>query len=212
VRGRGDPRLLRDFHEQLWEHLPEEGAPYDLPRRRGLLLAHAGPGDRVLDLGCGDGDLSAVLPGVVGVDVAEAAVRRARRRHPGHEYVRADAEDVLPFADASFDVVWCSEVLEHLADTGRALGEARRVLRAGGRLLVTTPYHGRVLNVAVALTRFEAHFDPRGDHLRFYTARSLRDQLADHDFTAVAVRGAGGVPAVRRGLHATARAGGGATP
>ncbi len=50
-----------------------------------------------------------------------------------------DANEPLPYADASFDVVWCSEVIEHLADPAFSLGEMRRVLKPGGTLVVTTP-------------------------------------------------------------------------
>ena len=66
--------------------------------------------------------------------------------------------------------MWCSEVLEHVADTEHLLLEVRRVLKPGGRLLVTVPFHGRVKAALIALLRFDAHFDPLGQHLRFYTA------------------------------------------
>ena len=74
--------------------------------------------------------------------------------------------------------MWCSEVLEHVADTAHALLEARRVLRPGGRLLVTVPFHGRVKGAAIALARFERTYDPLGQHVRFYTRRSLAGALA----------------------------------
>jgi SAM-dependent methyltransferase len=89
-------------------------------------------------------------------------------------------------------VVWAGEVLEHVADVVGLLAELRRVLRWGGRLLVTTPWHGRVV-VAT-----DAHFDPRADHLRFFSARTLRAVLADAGFATVDVRRGG------RGLHARA--------
>jgi SAM-dependent methyltransferase len=80
------------------------------------------------------------------------------------------------------DVVWCSEVLEHIPDVAHALLEVRRVLKPGGRLLVTVPYHGRFQAAAIALTRFEAHFDPLGQHVRFFTRRSLRSTLRHAGF------------------------------
>jgi SAM-dependent methyltransferase len=98
----------------------------------------------------------------------------------------------LPLEHASVDLVWCSEVLEHVADTAYLLLEVRRVLRPGGRLLVTVPRSGRL----TALIRFQAHFDPLGQHLRFYTRRSLAATLEHSGFEDVRVR---------RGLTAWAR-------
>jgi hypothetical protein len=57
----------------------------------------------------------------------------------------------------------------------------------------------------IALTRFDAHFDPLGQHVRFFTRRSLAATLAHAGFEAVDVRAWGGVPPVRRGLVARAR-------
>jgi hypothetical protein len=70
------------------------------------------------------------------------------------------------------------------------------VLRPGGRLLVTVPDHPRVRTALKALTRFEAHFDPLGQHVRFYTRRSLAATLEHAGFEDVRVR---------RGLTAWAR-------
>ena len=51
------------------------------------------------------------------------------------------------------------------------------MLKRGGRLLLTVPYHGRLQAAAIALTRFDAHFDPLGQHVRFFTRRSLARTL-----------------------------------
>ena len=112
---------------------------------------------------------------MVGVDVAEEPLRRARGAHPELDLRLVDGEGAWPLADASFDVVWAGEVIEHVADTAGWLSEVRRVLRSGGSLLLSTPAHGRLALLRLALSRraFAAHFDPRGDHLRFYTARTL---------------------------------------
>jgi 2-polyprenyl-3-methyl-5-hydroxy-6-metoxy-1,4-benzoquinol methylase len=187
---------MDDWREAVWRAVPEGAEPERFTARRSFLLDRVTPGARVLDLGCGDGAFAAELLAagceVTMADVAEQALRRARVRAPEAEAVKLADGEPLPFAEDAFDVVWAGEVLEHVADVVGLLAEVRRVLRWGGRLLVTTPWHGRIV-VAT-----DAHFDPRSDHLRFFSARTLRAMLGDAGFDQIDVRREG------RGLHATA--------
>jgi SAM-dependent methyltransferase len=199
---------VRQVYEDAWRDAPEDPEPWAWAVRRRMLLDAVRPGERVLDLGCGAGRFVAALRDAgaepIGVEVAEAALERARRVAPGADLRLADVCGPLPLDHGSVDLVWCSEVLEHVADAAGLLGEVRRVLRPGGRLLVTVPYHGRLQAAAIALTRFDAHFDPRGQHLRFFTAASLRATLQAAALDPVSVRGWGGVPLLRRSLVALA--------
>jgi SAM-dependent methyltransferase len=194
---------VRDYYEELWSELPEELEPPDWELRRRFLLSGVRPADRSLDLGSGSGEFTAVLAGagaeVVGVEVAEAALARARSRHPELEFRLAPIDGPLPFDDGAFDLVWCSEVIEHVADTARWLSEVRRVLARGGRLLLTTPSHGRL---RLALYGLEPFSEPLGDHLHLYTRRSLRTLLDEFGFGDVSVRTAAGPPLLRRLLLA----------
>ena len=200
-----------DYHEALWEAVPEGLEPLDFARRRDFLLSHIDAGERVLDVGCGEGRFAAELvragAQVVGIDVAAEPLRRARERHPELDLRQVPVAGGWPLDDASFDAVWAGEVIEHVLDTAGWLSELRRVLRSGGRLLLSTPGHGRLrmLGWALAPHAFAAHFDPRADHLRFYTSRTLTELLEDFGFHDVAVRRAGGPPGARRQLLASAR-------
>lgn len=107
----------------------------------------------------------------------------------------------LPFEDGSFELVWSSEVIEHVADTARWLSEVRRVLVADGRLLLTTPSHGRA---RVALGGIERFSEPLGDHLHLYTKRSLRTLLGEFGFGEIRVRAVDGPPLLRTMLVARA--------
>ena len=200
---------MKAFYEDVWAELPEDPKPWAWERRRALLLAEAERGQRVLDLGCGAGRFVAALldagTDAVGVELAEAALERARRNVPGAELHLLGPDGAIPLEDASVDLVWCSEVLEHVPDTAGLLSEARRVLRTGGRLLVTTPSHDLPRRALIALARFDRHFDPLGQHVRFYSRRSLARVLETFAFEEVHVKSIGGPPGLRETLVARAR-------
>jgi 2-polyprenyl-3-methyl-5-hydroxy-6-metoxy-1,4-benzoquinol methylase len=218
--------LRSGYYEELWESMPAGTQPPDLELRRSFLLEQLArvaerrarslgekspsPSLRVLDVGCGEGQLTVAIAGagyrVLGVDVAEEPLRRARSRHADLELRRVEQDGDWPLADASFDVVWSGETIEHVADTARWLSELRRVMRSGASLILSTPAHGPLTRLGLALSRrrFERHFDPRADHLRFYTPRTLTHLLEDFGFEQVEMREAGGVPGARRALLASA--------
>ena len=200
---------MKTFYEDVWAELPEDPKPWAWERRRALLLAEARPGERVLDLGCGAGRFVAALRDTgadpVGVELADGALERARRNVEGADLRALGADGTLPLEDASVDLVWCSEVLEHVPDTAGLLSEARRVLRTGGRLLLTTPSHDLPRRALIALARFDAHFDPLGQHVRFYSRRSLARVLDTFAFEDVRIEAVGGPPGLREMLVARAR-------
>ena len=194
---------MRDYYEELWRELPDDLEPPDFALRRDFLRSQVAPGARVLDLGCGQGTFSAEIAAagaqVIGAEVAQAAVDRARARHPELEFVRVEIDGELPFTDGSFELVWASEVIEHVADTARWLSEVRRVLRPRGVVALTTPCHGRL---RLALHGIERYSEPLGDHLHLYSRRSLAQTLGEFGFGEISVRAVGGPPWLRRLLLA----------
>ncbi|HTA98511.1 MAG TPA: methyltransferase domain-containing protein [Solirubrobacteraceae bacterium] len=208
----------RAYNESLWEGVPEGLPPPDADLREAFLLDHvAAVSERtgripsVLDIGCGEGHFAAALlragAEVVAVDVAAEPLRRARSAHPALDLRLVESEAPLPLEDTSFDVVWAGETIEHVADTAQWLSELRRVLRSGGLLLISTPEHGPLSRLWIGLSRaaFQARFDPRTDHLRFYTRQLLAELLTDFGFDDVVVENAGGLPLARRVLLASAQ-------
>jgi SAM-dependent methyltransferase len=132
---------------------------------------------KALEVGCGNGFFSGHLARfgceVTGIDLSPTAVELARKTYPGISFLVHDLAEPLPFADSTMDVVWCSEVLEHLFSPLGTVGEIRRVLKPGGVFLCTVPYHGPLKNLGIALLAFEKHYDPTYPHIRFFTRKSL---------------------------------------
>lgn len=100
------------------------------------------PGSKVLDVGCNGGSLGIHLLAkdchVNGVDIVESLVEKAKRR--GIYAQKGSAEDLSAFDNDSFDYVMCGEVLEHLYDPFPAVEEAYRVLKPGGKYIITVPH------------------------------------------------------------------------
>jgi SAM-dependent methyltransferase len=178
---------VREFYESFWADAPQDPEPWAFAQRTALLHAEVKPGDRVLDLGCGAGRFLAGLDDAIGVEIAKQAADRARKNVPGADVRLVEPDGSLPLGHGEIDLVWCSEVLEHIPDVAHTLLEIRRVLRPEGRVLITVPYHGRLQAAGIALTRFDRHFDPLGQHVRFFTRSSLKTALEHSGFTRVQI-------------------------
>lgn len=176
-----------DLLEAVWAAVAPGTAPERFPARRDWLLERVAPGERVLDLGCGEGAFAMALrehgAQVVAVDVVAEPVRRARAAGVDARTVALDGP--LAFDDGAFDVVWAGEVVEHVVDVQGWLSEVRRVLPSGGRLLLTTPDLDAA-PLADPAARDE-HFDPRSDHVRFLSPRTLRGVVEAAGFEDVAI-------------------------
>ncbi|HVX65008.1 MAG TPA: class I SAM-dependent methyltransferase [Bryobacteraceae bacterium] len=155
---------------------------------------------RVLDLGCGNGALTAALarPGwsVTAIDWSEEAIGAARAAWPDLRFVTADVTQPLDVPPAAFDAVLSVECIEHVADPRALLRNALRALAPGGILLLTTPYHGYLKNLALAAAgRLDRHWDPLwdGGHVKFFSRATLSRLLAEIGFDGVRFAGAGRV-------------------
>ncbi len=128
---------------------------------------------RILDVGCGTGTMLTYLArfgNAEGVDIDPEAVGYCHDR--GLNQVRQSAADSLPFDDATFELVTALDVIEHIDDDLGALREVRRVLRPGGRLLLTVP----------AYRFLWGRQDEINLHKRRYVSRQVRKRLQSAGF------------------------------
>ncbi len=135
------------LYESFWEDAPDyvKHNPGARHRRRQILgLIAQAPASSLLDVGCGDGTLLAsarqIRPDIAvwaGADLSPAQVERNRSRSSGVDFYTLDIEKAA--LDRTFDLVLCSEVIEHLVDQPRALRHLAAMLNPGGRLVLTCP-------------------------------------------------------------------------
>jgi SAM-dependent methyltransferase len=175
---------LEQLSERYGEHNRSErgaGFVFARPERETLFKRYVGgPGRRVLDLGCRDGALTeAYLDGneVVGVDADREALAEAARL--GIETHWADLDQPLDLEDSTFDVVVAGELLEHLRDPQRLVGEVRRVLRPDGTFVASVPNAYRLKGRLLFLFGRPPENDPT--HLQMFSAADVRALLDGFD-------------------------------
>ena len=178
----------KDYYDGYWR-ANGQASPMTDPltgQRVRRFLEVTNGAQRVLDLGCGHGGVARLLVSktswVIGMDISDRPLLEARKSCPSADFLQGACDAPLPFAQDSFDAVYCAEVIEHLLHPAAMIAECHRVLRRSGTLFITTPYHGLIKNIAIALKGFEKHFDATGPHIRFFTRRSLSALLRENGF------------------------------
>jgi trans-aconitate methyltransferase len=146
----------------------------------------AAPGERILDLGCGDGQLTQRIAetgaSVVGVDASPEMVAAARSRGIAAEQAAAES---LPGPDATFDAVFSNAALHWVQDQDAMMTQVRRVLVPGGRFVAEMGGHGNIAAIHTALIAVLSRhgYGDREDGVNYYpTADAYNRRLTRHGF------------------------------
>jgi 2-polyprenyl-6-hydroxyphenyl methylase/3-demethylubiquinone-9 3-methyltransferase len=162
-----------------------------------------GPHTRVLDVGCGSGFNAAKLAErgcqVVGIDMSVEGIALARQAYPGVRFEVLPADDKLlaTLNEPPFDLIVSTEVVEHLYDPRAYVKGCFSALRPGGRLVLSTPYHGYLKNLVLAvLGKWDSHASPLWDcgHIKLWSRKTLSVLLREPGFENLQFRGAGRLP------------------
>ena len=142
----------------------------------------------ICDLGCGNGHIAGRLAAlgyeVTGVDASISGLRIARQTYPRAKFIQARIDRELNGC-GKFDLVISSDVIEHLYRPSDLLEASRTLLKPNGQILIGTPYHGYLKNLALAVTgRMDAHFSVLhdGGHIKFFSVNSLSQLMRTHGF------------------------------
>jgi len=166
-----------------------------------VALALLDKGDKLLDVGCGNGTLGYFAKSkykeVYGIDISEIALKLSKERGLIVTKVNLNDENI-PFEDGYFDFVTCLDVIEHVLEPRDLIKEIRRVLKKEGALVVSTPnirayfhlFHLIVQGRFPKTSDDRKHFD--GGHLHYFTYKDIEELLQDQGFKIIGKYGTGG--------------------
>jgi 2-polyprenyl-3-methyl-5-hydroxy-6-metoxy-1,4-benzoquinol methylase len=165
-------------------------------------LASLPAGSRILDAGCGNGFFTKQIHergfDVVGMDVEESRIVHARKLCPSIRFEVASVYDNMSTVfRRQFDAVVSLEVIEHLYDPRTFVTRVQECLRPGGLFVLSTPYHGYLKNLLIALAgKFDKHATAfwDGGHIKLWSRRTLSAMLEQKGFRVEAFIGAGRLP------------------
>jgi 2-polyprenyl-3-methyl-5-hydroxy-6-metoxy-1,4-benzoquinol methylase len=169
----------------------------------------------VLDVGCGTGSFARSLTAagfeVYGCDTSKSGIAIAQKHAPERFRLGSAYDDMTALFPSAprFDAIVAAEVVEHLFAPRDLVARVREALVPGGLLVLTTPYHGYLKNLALALSgKMDAHFSALwdGGHIKFWSKQTLSELLREQHFQAITFDGAGRVPLLWKAMIMTARA------
>lgn len=162
------------------------------------LLSILPSGSSVLDLGCGNGSFISLFRErgwkLYGTDSSTTGIEIAQRNYPGIEFFCADAEREIA---GQFDAVISTEVIEHVYNPRAFVRTAYGLLKPGGILILTTPYHGYLKNLVMAVSgRLDRHFTVLWDngHIKFWSRATLTQVVREVGLVPLRFRGSGRAP------------------
>jgi 2-polyprenyl-6-hydroxyphenyl methylase/3-demethylubiquinone-9 3-methyltransferase len=168
------------------------------------LLKDVPAGASVLDMGCGNGSFISQFQNhgwkLFGTDFSPTGIEIARKNFPGIDFFLANSS--APTGDllervGRVDVIVSTEVIEHLYDPRGFLRNAYTLLKSDGIVILTTPYHGYLKNLFLALTgKMDRHFTVLWDHghIKFWSRRTLSQALTETGFVEIQFVGSGRLP------------------
>lgn len=175
------------------------------------ILSSAKP-SRVIGIGCGNGSVASFLTDlgheVIGVGESESSIAQAQANFPNIRFEQQSAYSDLGTAYGKFPALIALEIIEHLYSPRQFMETVTNILEPEGIVIISTPYHGYIKNLALALTgKFDAHFTAlwEGGHIKLWSIRTLSTLIEDAVLIVDSIYRVGRVPPLAKSMILVAR-------
>jgi len=214
MTNQGDTDFMRKSETYGWQtNAPPESQSYINPVVLQLLEKYAP--SKLLDLGCGNGSLCRLLAcsgfEVVGMEPDPDGIRLAKKSLPEASFYRLGVDSdasLITEKEGFFDAVISTEVVEHLYAPHLLPRFAWQCLKSKGMLIITTPYHGYLKNLALSLAgKWDHHHTAlwHGGHIKFWSRQTLMKLLDEEGFAFETFIGVGRLPLLWKSMIIVAR-------
>lgn len=194
--------MNKDFYINIKDDREAGGSSSFFKEKVKFLISESQSNNKILDVGCNDGYIGELLlknhNDMYGLDIVEKKLQLAKKK--GLKVKLCDIEhQELPFPKNYFDIVILGDMIEHVFDTDRLLIKCKKVLKSGGKLLISTPNVsslGRRIMLLLGKNPFLEYSTyllssglPPVGHVRYYTKQDLSYQLKKHGFQRISIQG-----------------------
>jgi 2-polyprenyl-3-methyl-5-hydroxy-6-metoxy-1,4-benzoquinol methylase len=182
------PRSFYSFNNQIYINNKKY---FGSNKRLKLMTSLVDNDQKILDLGCGTGDLMKLLykkcSYIEGIEISKKVAIIGQKR--GFKINISDLNSIFPYQKDTFDTITAGEIIEHIYDTDFFLEEIKRILKSNGFLVLSTPNIatlGRRLMLLFGINPLiETSLDKTAGHIRYFTKKSLEDLLNKHGFKII---------------------------
>ena len=206
------------YKDYGWEKGATDAHSFILPKL--LEILRNDKKKTILDIGCGNGFLTNKLIDegydIYGIDASQTGIEIAQKQNKSRFFLQNIESQELPeeLQNLNFNLVIATEVIEHLYHPGDFIKFCKKILLSnqpeGGELILSTPYHGFLKNLALSLTNhWDKHFTVSwdGGHIKFFSRYTLSNLLNKHDFKVIDFKGCGRIPYLWKTMFMRAKIG-----
>lgn len=166
----------------------------------------------IFEIGCGNGSVANILANrgweIIGVDPSIKSIKLANKGFPNIKLYNGSTDDDLVSKYKNFPIVISLEVIEHVFDPHNFVKVAFNLLEPGGTLILSTPYHGYLKNLVLALSgRMDEHYLPlwKNGHIKFWSQKTLNQLLENAGFEEMKFYRQGRIPPLAKSMIVKAK-------